>query len=79
MRFNFSSKRRSSVGIGIWQCGHVLGFAILFAFDGLIYFLSVDRNILRGLDTQANFIALDFHNDNTDIIVDDNAFVLLPG
>src|SRR4051794_9660269 len=38
----------------------------------------MDRDLFRGLHAQTHFVAANLHDDNRDVIVDDDAFVLLP-
>jgi hypothetical protein len=48
------------------------------ALNGIIDLTTVDRDLLGCLDAQPHFIAAYFHDDNGDVIVDDDAFVLFP-
>jgi len=41
----------------------------------LIDFTTMDRHLLRSLNAQAHLISTNFHNNDSDIVVDDHAFV----
>jgi len=47
------------------------------AFDRIVNFTSVNGHLFWGFHTQSNFIASDFNNNDRDVIVDDDALVLL--
>ena len=40
-------------------------------------FLTMDRNFLRSDNAETDFVATNFHDGDGDVIVDDNALVLL--
>ena len=50
----------------------------LTAGNGIEYFLPVNRHFLRCLDSQADLVAADFHDNDRDVVVDDDAFVFFP-
>ena len=40
--------------------GRLLGrFRVFFALDSLVYLFAVDRNVLRGIDADANLVPFD--------------------
>lgn len=45
--------------------------------DGIVNFAAMNRNFLRRFDAEANLISPNFNDDNRDVVVDDDAFVLL--
>jgi hypothetical protein len=51
---------------------------LLVAPNGLVDFITMDGHFLRGLDPQAYLIAADFHDDDRNVIIDDDALVLFP-
>lgn len=51
---------------------------LLVAPNGLVDFITMDGHFLRGLDPETHLIAADFHNDNRNVIVNDDALVLFP-
>tara|TARA_A100001391_G_scaffold199335_1_gene182159 strand:+ start:412 stop:660 length:249 start_codon:yes stop_codon:yes gene_type:complete len=45
--------------------------------DRFVDFVSMNGHLTRGLNPQTNFVAADFNNNDFDIVIDDDAFVLL--
>ena len=54
-------------------------FAGLVAMNRVEHFAAVDRHFLGRFYPKANFVPADFDDDDCDVIVDDNTFVLLAG
>jgi hypothetical protein len=52
---------------------------VLIATNGLIDFVTMDWHFLGGLDAQSHFVAANLNNDNSDVVIDDNALVFLSG
>jgi hypothetical protein len=50
---------------------------LLIATNRLIDFVAVNRDFLRSFHSQADLVPTDFHDDDCNVIVDDNTFVLL--
>src|SRR5436305_4204522 len=48
------------------------------SLDRIIDFTTMDGDLLRGFHAQSHFVASNLDDDNRDVIVDDDAFVLLP-
>src|SRR5439155_23582744 len=46
--------------------------------DGLVDLAAMDRDLFGRIDPQADLVAADLHHGHRDVIVDDDAFVLLP-
>lgn len=44
---------------------------------GFVDFLSIDRDLLRGANTQPNFIATNFDDSDDDVATDDDGFITL--
>src|SRR5262245_1959149 len=71
----------SGVGTGIrgrwaaWRRSALYGSVPL---DRIIDLTTMDGDLLGGLHAQSHFVAANFDDDNRDVIVDDDAFVLLP-
>ena len=60
--------------------GRVTFLVLLFvALDSVIDLAAVDRYFFRSLDSQPHLVPADFHDNDRDVIVDDNTFVLLAG
>jgi hypothetical protein len=49
------------------------------AVDGVKDFLPMNRDFFRCIDSEADFVSSDFDDYDSDVIVDDNALVFLPG
>lgn len=47
--------------------------------DDIIYFFSMDRHILRRLDSEPNLISPYLDHDDRDIIIDHDAFIFFSG
>src|SRR5262245_8767566 len=71
-----------------WAARGLLGFAHVarvfrpqlaglpvFALDGFVDFLAVDRNVGGGVDAQPHFVAADIDNGYDDVVADHDAFV----
>jgi hypothetical protein len=52
---------------------------IPFPLNGLIDFLTVDRDFRRGLDPQPDFVATNVDDRNHNVITNDNALIPMPG
>jgi hypothetical protein len=39
---------------------------------------AMDRHLFRSLDPETNLVPTDLHHNDRDVVVDDDAFVLLP-
>jgi hypothetical protein len=61
-----------SVGLGRLGVGGSYGAAM----DRIEDFAPMNGDFLGGLDPQADFVASDLHNDDRNVIVDDDTFVL---
>src|SRR3954462_10774006 len=48
------------------------------SLDRIIDFTTMDGDLLGGLHAQSHFVASNLDDDNRDVIVDDDAFVLFP-
>jgi len=53
----------------------VAGFGSLLVLNGFIDFMAMDRHFAWSLDAQTDLVTADFNDDNSDVIVDYNAFV----
>ena len=49
---------------------------LLFPANGFVNFLPMDRDFFRRINAQADFIPSDFNHHDSDLIADDNSFVL---
>jgi hypothetical protein len=50
----------------------------LIAANGFVDLITMDRHFLGCFHTKADLIAADFHHDDRNVIIDDDAFVLFP-
>jgi hypothetical protein len=57
---------------------HLRGLEILF-LDRLVNLSAVDGNLVRGLNSQPNFVATDVHHRDHDVVPNHDALVALPG
>ena len=65
---------------GVRRCGIFRRFrSSKIRCDRVVNFLPVNRNIPWGLDSEPNFVATDLNHDDSNLVVDDDAFVFLPG
>ena len=64
------------VGAGVRGGRAVLDGGV--ALDRIIDLTAMDGDLLGGLNAQSHFVAANLDDDNRDVIVDDDAFVLLP-
>src|SRR5438270_7469807 len=65
---------RAGAGADLAEAGEVLGLdlrrrAVLPA-DGVVHFLAVDADFLRGVDPQAHLVAPDVHDGDLDVVTD---------
>ena len=51
---------------------------LLSLLDRLVDFSAMHRHFLGGIDPKAHFVTPYFDHRDDDIVIDDNAFVLLP-
>lgn len=60
--------------------GRFAALNVLFfsPFNRVVDFSPMDRDLFGGFNAKANFIAANFHNDDGDVVIDDDAFVFLP-
>ena len=56
-----------------------LSRAAILSLNRIVNFLAVDRDRLRSLDSEADFVAPDIDNRHHDIVADHDAFVSVPG
>ena len=51
----------------------------LVPLDRVVNLAAMDGNFLRRFNAQPHFVAANLHDDDRDIVVDHDAFILLPG
>ena len=49
----------------------------LILLDGIVDFLTVDRNVLRSIDAEPNLVSSDFNHRDPDFVPDDDCLVRL--
>ena len=51
-------------------------YLLVLPLDRLVDFLSMNRNVLRGIEAETYLVATDFNNRDDDVVTDDDGFVL---
>lgn len=76
------SESRESVGQklidGRIDWSFLLGGIVGIALDRIVNFAPVNRHLAWGFNAQPNFVATNFHHNDRDVVVDDDAFVFFP-
>jgi len=54
-----------------------LGSALIFALNGFVNLSAMHRNIARGFDTEADFVATDIDNGEYNVVADDDALIAM--
>lgn len=76
-RYHTSFGRPATFGLSNWLITR-RDRLLLISPNSLVHFITMHGYFLGRFHAQPDFVTADFHNDDCNIIVDNNAFVLFP-